>query len=233
MSCTGDPRYVGLHDLHFPSLIAFPKLLYRSGVERDPLIISRSALLLSYYTSDTEIVANSRWLRVAIKNAKTEGADCYYLPQIHGPRKQSDLKRIWWCCLVRDRIISLGMHRSVQIMPSDFDLHQRGLTVHDLRDEIFYSEVYRPETKSALCQVMSSLCQFAVTVTKLLTIIYPARRKAIIRTEAHDRVLAKLEEAKSSLLQWELDWMMHLDDKDISLHSSLVLNTNLVALYYQ
>lgn len=211
----------------------FFKLLYRIGIERDPLTISRSALLLSYYTSDTEIIANSRWLRIAIKNARIEGADRYYLPQAHGLRKQFDLKRVWWCCLIRDRIISLGMHRPIQITPSDFDLHQQGLTIDDLKDEVFYSEVYRPETKSALCQVLSSLCQFAATVTKLLTILYPARRGAVMKTEGHDRVLAKLEEAKSSLLQWELDWMTHVNDADCYVHSSLVLYTNLVALYYQ
>ncbi|PLB54958.1 hypothetical protein P170DRAFT_460931 [Aspergillus steynii IBT 23096] len=209
------------------------KLLYRSGVECDPLAIARSALLLTYYTSDTEIIANSRWLRIAIKNARSEGADRYYAPQVRGSRKQSDLKRVWWCCLIRDRIISLGMHRPIQITPSEFDVHQQGLTVEDLKDEVFYSEVYRPETKSALCQVLSSLCHFAVTVTKLLTIMYPAERGASMKAEGHDRVLAKLEEAKSSLLQWELDWMTPMNDKDCYLHSSLVLNTNLVALYYQ
>ncbi|KAK1138573.1 hypothetical protein N8T08_002367 [Aspergillus melleus] len=209
------------------------KLLYRSGTESDPLTISRSALLLSYYTSDTEIIANSRWLRIAIKNAKSEGADRYYVPKVQSPRKQSDLKRVWWCCLIRDRIISLGMHRPIQITPLEFGLHQQGLTTDDMRDEIFYSEVYGPETKSALCQVLSSLCHLAATVTTLLTILYPARRKATIGIESHNRVLAKLEEAKSSLLQWELDWMTHVNDKDCYLHSSLVLNTNLVALYYQ
>ncbi|KAA8648788.1 uncharacterized protein ATNIH1004_004673 [Aspergillus tanneri] len=215
----------------FESLVSDERYYTRvpSGIEDGPLDISRVTLLLSYYSLYSEITTNSKWLRIAITHAKSQKVHRYSCPLIQTKRDRSELKRVW--CRIRDRIISLGVNRPIQIA-AEFGLNNLGLTIDNLAVEIFHSEVYRTETKSALCRVLSRLVPFCSTVTKLLTIVYPTTQALSWSVQDHGVELARLEEAKSSLLQWELDWMMPMDGKCPYLHSSLVLYTNLTALYY-
>lgn len=125
------------------------------------------------------------------------------------------------------------MRRPIQITPDEFDHHQQGLTFDDLEDEAFHSEVYGLDTKTALCQVLASLCHFVITVTDLVQIVYPSEQQQYPTAEECRVKLNKLEKAKSALLQWELNWMAHMEGKDFYLHSSLALCANLLSIYYQ
>ncbi|KAL4891423.1 hypothetical protein BDV59DRAFT_209071 [Aspergillus ambiguus] len=213
-------------------LFAASPLLYESGAETDPLTIAQTTLLLSYYTTDSETSTNSMWLKIAIESAKKENANIYYMPSPSG-KNTSDLKRVWWCCLIRDRLISLGMRRPIQITPDEYELPQQGLTFDDLEDEAFNSEVYGLDIKTALSQVLASLCHFVVTVTDLVMIVYPTTRSQLSGTDDTRKKIEKLERAKSVLLQWELNWLGYMDGKDFYLHSSLALCSNLLSIYYQ
>ena len=187
--------------------------LYESGIEKDRLVISQACLRLTYYTTDAERSSNSRWLRIAIRYAKKERAHLYgQLPE--GPdlgvgRKTSDLKRLWWCCMIRDRIISLGMRRPIQITPDDFDHHQSGLSFQDLEEECLNSEVYPPEAKVALCRVLASLCHLVVAVTDVIMLVYPTTQSMPFSLADRRAQLDRLEETKFALLDWELTWVAH------------------------
>ncbi|KAL2832950.1 fungal-specific transcription factor domain-containing protein [Aspergillus cavernicola] len=210
------------------------KRLHESGIEKDRLVTSQASLLLTYYTTDTELATNSRWLRIAIRHAKKERAHLYpRLPQLESGRKSSDLKRLWWCCMIRDRIISLGMRRPIQITPEDFDLHQPGLSLQDLEEESFHSEVYTPDTKLALCRVLASLCHLVVAVTDLIMLVYPTMQNMPLSRADRRAELTRLEETKLALLDWELNWVANPDGKEYYIHSSLTLYTNLCAIYFQ
>ncbi|KAL4948931.1 fungal-specific transcription factor domain-containing protein [Aspergillus filifer] len=214
------------------------KRLYESGIEKDRLVISQACLLLTYYTTDAERSSNSRWLRIAIRYAKKERAHLYgQLPE--GPtvlgvgRETSDLKRLWWCCMIRDRIISLGMRRPIQITPDDFDHHQPGLSFQDLEDECLSSEVYPPEAKVALCRVLASLCHLVVTVTDVIMLVYPTTQSMPFSLADRRAQLDRLEETKLALLDWELTWVANPDGKEYYIHPSMTLYTNLCAIYFQ
>ncbi|KAL4943488.1 hypothetical protein BDV06DRAFT_221148 [Aspergillus oleicola] len=214
------------------------KRLYESGIEKDCLVISQACLLLTYYTTDAERSSNSRWLRIAIRYAKKERAHLYgHLPE--GPaglgsgRKTSDLKRLWWCCMIRDRIISLGMRRPIQITPDDFDHHQRGLSFQDLEEECLQSEVYPPEAKVALCRVLASLCHLAVAVTDIIMLVYPTTQSMPFNLADRRAQLDRLEETKFALLDWQLSWVANPDGKEYFIHPSMTLYTNLCAIYFQ
>ncbi|KAL3474383.1 fungal-specific transcription factor domain-containing protein [Aspergillus californicus] len=211
------------------------KYLYESGNEKDRLIISQASLLLTYYTTDAERATNSRWLRIAIQYAKKEQAHLYHrLPQDLRPgRRISDLKRLWWCCMIRDRIISLGMRRPIQITPDEFDLHQPGLSLQDLEEESFQSEVYPPDTKIELCRVVASLCHLVVAVTDLIMLVYPTTQNMPLSLSDRRIELNRLEETKFTLLDWELSWVANPDGKEYYIHPSLTLYTNLCAIYFQ
>ncbi|KAL5003475.1 fungal-specific transcription factor domain-containing protein [Aspergillus recurvatus] len=211
------------------------KRLYESGIEKDRLIVSQACLLLTWYSTDAERSTNSRWLRIAIRYAKKEQAHLYHkLPQLGPGRKVSDLKRLWWCCMIRDRIISLGMRRPIQITPHEFDLQlQEGLSFQDLEEECLNSAVYTPEAKIALCGVLASLCHLVVAVTDVIMLVYPTTQNMPFSLAHRRAQLSRLEETKSALIDWELKWVANPDGKEYYIHPSLTLYTNLCAIYFQ
>ncbi|RDW90444.1 putative Zn(II)2Cys6 transcription factor [Aspergillus mulundensis] len=211
------------------------KRLYESGVEKDRLVISQACLLLTWYSTDAERSTNSKWLRIAIRYAKREQAHLYHqMPQLGSGRKVSDLKRLWWCCMIRDRIISLGMRRPIQITPDEFDLQlQEGLSFQDLEEECLSSEVYNPDAKIALCRVLASLCHLVVAVTDLIMLVYPTTQNMPLSLADRRAQLNRLEETKFGLLEWEISWVANPDGKEYYIHPSLTLYTNLCAIYFQ
>ncbi|KAJ0422750.1 fungal-specific transcription factor domain-containing protein [Aspergillus carlsbadensis] len=207
------------------------KRLYELGVEKDRFVVAQASLLLTYYSTDAERSNNSRWLRTAIRHAKKERAHLYH--HLQPCRKTLDLKRLWWCCMIRDRIISLGMRRPIQITPDEFDLNQPGLSFEDLQEECLQSEVYNPETKVALCRVLASLCHLIVAVTESILLVYPTTHSLPYSLAERRVQLDRLDETKFALLEWEFSWVANPDGKEYYIHPSLTLYTNLCAIYYQ
>lgn len=206
--------------------------MYESGVEDDPLALSTAALLLTYYCSDFEVYANSEWLRVAIKQAGIAQARQAESKDPRATARGSELKRVWWCCLIRDRIISLGMRRPIQITAAHLELYPPMLTRRDMHDEILNSMVYKEEVKSGLFELLVGLCRLVTIITDLLAVAYPGPptdNKMPVRLNG----LNELDSLKSPLIFWELDWMTHMDGKNFKLHASIPLFAGLLGIYYQ
>jgi hypothetical protein len=115
---------------------------------------------------------------------------------------------------------------------AEFNRRQSGMAVNDVKDEIFNSKVYHFEIKSALFHLLASLCQFAIAVTELITLIYPSCEDAS-RVQDTCAELERLEAARSSLILWELDWITCLETKNSHLDPSISLFSGLIAIYYQ
>ncbi|KAJ0415203.1 hypothetical protein BJY00DRAFT_293874 [Aspergillus carlsbadensis] len=207
------------------------KLVYEAGIEKCPLTIARASLLLTYCNSDSDVLANSVWLRIAISQARREQARQDRCSDSLTLRERADLNLVWWCCLIRDRLISLGMRRPLQITIAEFNRRRRGMAADDLKDEIFNSKVYHWETKSALFHLLASLCRFAIAVTELITFIYPSCEDAGRVRDIYAEI-DRLEAARSPLILWELDWITFLEGKNSELHTSISLFSSLVAIYY-
>ncbi|KAJ5912019.1 uncharacterized protein N7473_001322 [Penicillium subrubescens] len=150
------------------------KFLYNFGVENDPLCIAQALTLLTYQSSGTNHLSNTTWLGLAIQQAHLIHAHLYHRCPVEGRYKRSELKRLWWCLIIRDRIVSLGMRRPLQILPTHFEVASRDpLLMDDLSDEIHTSQVYDSETKEMLCKIMTSLCRLAVSLTNVIMTLYP------------------------------------------------------------
>jgi hypothetical protein len=68
------------------------------------------------------------------------------------------LKRLWWPCIIRDRILALGMKRSIQITKQNSDFCMERLTLNGLAEEVKVSKVWRRETKLILIQMAIPPC---------------------------------------------------------------------------
>lgn len=99
------------------------QLLYDFDYETDRLILVQGLLLMTYwYETPDDQKDTWHWMGVAISLAHTIGLhrDPAKTPMV--PQKQKLWKRIWWSCLMRDRLVALGMRRPTRIKGEDFDV---------------------------------------------------------------------------------------------------------------
>lgn len=209
------------------------KLLYDFGVEDDHLRIAQALTLLTYQSSGTDHLSNSTWLGLAIQQARLVNAHLYYRCPAETRYKRSELKRLWWCLIIRDRIISLGMRRPLQILPAHFDVVSRDpLLMDDLSEEIDFSRVYDSETKELLCKIVTSLCQLAASLTNLIMTLYPLDPFPDCQgSQSAD--IASIDDIQSRLHYWETTHMLRPSAKDSDKHTSVAFFKQLTALYYE
>ncbi|KAJ3464899.1 hypothetical protein MRS44_009685 [Fusarium solani] len=132
------------------------KLLYDLESELSPLIVAQASVLLSTASLSPSGKPNGIWLSLAIENAKLAEAHLYttITPTSHS-KQRNVLKRLWWCCIIRDRSMGLLLKRPVQITKEQFNFSDDPLNSNDLKDELQRSKVYRPSTKFKLAEILS------------------------------------------------------------------------------
>ncbi|KEF63221.1 uncharacterized protein A1O9_01198 [Exophiala aquamarina CBS 119918] len=111
------------------------RTLYDADIESDNLVLIQCLLLMSQWAENTDTTKqNWHWTGVATSLAHatrlTHNPDGFKLPQ----RVKSLRKRLWWCCFMRDRLLSLGMSRPMRIRDGDFDVPL--LTIDDFECDI-------------------------------------------------------------------------------------------------
>ncbi|POR35381.1 4-coumarate--CoA ligase-like 7 [Tolypocladium paradoxum] len=107
---------------------------------------------------------NTSWLSAAIRHAKSLQA--HHMFSDERTRKTAVkttvlLRRL--CCLIRDRILSLGLHRELQI-PEKYP----PLSPEDLENEMRRSRVYNLESKQRMLEIFTQTSRLCVTLTNLL-----------------------------------------------------------------
>ncbi|KAL1904077.1 hypothetical protein Sste5344_010202 [Sporothrix stenoceras] len=231
-----------------------PKLLYDFDTESSAVACSQAALLLTFWSPYGNKKVNTVWLSIAIQQARLAEAHLYAsLPQnnIH----TSALKRLWWCCIIRDRLLSLGVRRSILIPRTQFDIDRHPpLGAMDLADEIAYSRVYNLETKKGLVAIIARIAELCVVLTDVLTLAYPPDVLAWDSQNDQDRLQREgknIEKCKLALDQWyssvssrfplfngTANDAAYLPGQQVGVgnnycHDSVILYTNLMYMYYQ
>ncbi|TGJ87614.1 hypothetical protein E0Z10_g1144 [Xylaria hypoxylon] len=231
------------------------KLLFDFDTESSLICLAQAALLLTYWAPNWSLATkkpNTAWLGVAVQNAKSAEAHIYSAMPTFCPvtepmeyKKQNSLKRLWWCCIIRDRLISLGMRRSIQISRAHFDVGSNsGFGLSDLAEEVGQSRVYNPETKRRLIEIFVQLGELCSVLTDLLTLVFPlddvpgwGRLNGIKGAE-------KVRECKAALRRWYKAATLRFPmfggsnasskttgDKHLR-HDSVILYTNLTYMFY-
>lgn len=159
--------------------------------------------------------ANSIWLREAIQHVREAEAETTT------PTAENTLKRIWWCCIIRDRTMALCERRNVQILddlasPLDYD---------DLSDENERSRVYTSDTKRSLHNIVILMTELCVLLTDILDLVYPADLP--MSDEASLKNLARTEDCRKALRQW------CSRAKRVPSSNGTIMYTNLLWMYYQ
>jgi hypothetical protein len=233
------------------------KLLYDFDSETSMVFMSQAALLLSHWSPNFTHAfkkANSMWLGIAIQNARSAEAHHYSAMPTYSAasnplqnKKQNVLKRLWWCCILRDRILPLGLRRSLKITRShfDFDAHS-GLGYTDLADEIERSRVYDSGAKRCLIEIFVQLVELCTVLTDLIMLVFPLDDSPGWGKQGGPEDADKVRECKQALRRWykgatlrfplfggdAVPRMTVTGGKDFQ-HDSVILYTNLMYMYYQ
>ncbi|KAJ4035202.1 hypothetical protein NW756_008447 [Fusarium oxysporum] len=214
------------------------KLLFDLCSERNLVSSAQGALLLSYNgTMKDQKRTNSIWLSTAIHLAQAAGADQFHTSLNPSLSTVNELKRLWWCCIVRDRILPLGMRRQLHITSLDVAHGSYLPTEKDFSREIDGSRVYAPQTKRTLVRLFITLCELTVPLTDVIKIVYPTGRL----TDIHSPVVHDAQQGRESLQSCEAGLEAWFERATIQFptpagiitrEESLVLYTNLLYIYY-
>ncbi|KAH7127308.1 fungal-specific transcription factor domain-containing protein [Dactylonectria macrodidyma] len=203
-----------IQSLGFGSIRSAKAALYRKSKARShPRVMAQTCLLLTYWCPSLGSggkTANSKWLGLAVHHARMAKADDYSKMScldgsalIEQLKRQNILKRLWWCCVIRDRIMPLCVRRSIQIGREDFDFHHTTpLCDEDLSSEVESSRVYDANAKRSLISIMALMVKLCVILTDVLALVYPKNDSSVSDAQCSSKRLMQIHEYKRVLEDW-------------------------------
>lgn len=147
---------------------------------------------------------------MAIQNARATQGPKYAAMQtisktadVKHYKRQTSLKRLWWCCIIRDRILPLVVRRPLQIARSDFDFDKNhGLICEDLQDKVERSSVYNPTVKHQLAGILIYVVRLCTVLTDLITLVFPAEHVLDEELPIVSRELGRIRDSRAALKIW-------------------------------
>lgn len=145
-------------------------------------------------------------------------------------------KRLWWCCVIRDRIIALASHSPLLITMDQFD-HDTAtpLTADDFEDEISASEVYEPNVKRLLVELFLLQSQLAAVLSQTIVTVSQLRGPSTRTSNPFAVAQALISRCKTALDLWfkEAATKFPIPAGLTDVHRHVILHTNLMYIYYQ
>ncbi|KAI9697677.1 MAG: hypothetical protein M1836_004627 [Candelina mexicana] len=159
------------------------RLLYDFDYEVDRLSVIQALLLMSYWDDTTDDEKDSwHWMGVVISLSNTIGLHRNPENSTMSIRRQRLRKRIWWSCLMRDRLVALGRRNPTRIKEGDYDVPMLVMTDFELEavdDDItcippdcaLARSIDMQRQMAILCIEKANLC---LCVGHILSAQYPA-----------------------------------------------------------
>ncbi|EUC40281.1 hypothetical protein COCMIDRAFT_9813 [Bipolaris oryzae ATCC 44560] len=260
-SCTFVPLSI-IRGLGYPDLLSARaafyrkvKLLYDMNTETSPLYLAQTALLLMAWVPQDNLLLNPfrTWLGLAIQHARSINADCL-IDSAQSPTQVTDaqdtnpqaLRRLWWCCVIADRISPLCAHYDQQITRDDYNFETaKPLNRTDLADEMFRSCVYSAASKKKLLEIFETFMDLNIILTDILPLVARHQDSMRSRRNLELGVGTNFSQYERNLESWFAratsihppfaDTCVNgSSEKDSigELDKSVVLHTNLLYIYY-
>ncbi|KAM5364386.1 hypothetical protein ACJA88_013027 [Fusarium oxysporum] len=183
---------------------------------------AQGAIMLTYRTISFMDKKPLYWLSIATHYAKS--ADTHRHQEKQDTREGALLKRLWWCCVLRDRILALALRQSPLLSPTAYNCPE--LSAADFAHEIGTSLVYDGIVKRLIVQIAIALGDLGT----LLSEIPPAPSLAKVRELCRDEI----EDLTMRLDKWydKTYAMFKLPTLITGAHESLILFSNVLCTYY-
>ncbi|KXH45059.1 fungal specific transcription factor domain-containing protein [Colletotrichum simmondsii] len=217
------------------------KLLFDLDTECSSMAKSQAALLLASYSFsayEAPRMPNIPWLSIAIYHARDAEAHKYDKFDVNS-EEHAVRKRLWWGCIIRDRILALGMRRAMLLTPEQFTIVGNvPLSRFDLADEATRSLVYDFETKVLLGDILGLLVELCIILTDILDLSFPIE-DCLKHGWTNAEVERRIQNCQKALVDWRREATIRLPNKSQASQicrseqeGSLVLFANLLWMYY-
>ena len=178
---------------------------------------------------------NGYWLENAIRFARIARADVYY--RVQDLAKAKLLKRLWWGVLFRDRILSLGLRRSLNVEFRTLDSDADVLQASDFDNEIGRSLVHDTETQLRVVEVITATCRLMQCLTPVLQQLYRYERlddRLDVVSQSLSNAIADIHRSLNALQAWHdrtiriFPFPVSLDDA----HETICIYANVLFSYH-
>lgn len=144
------------------------RLLYGLDCEPDRLALMQALLLMTYWYNHPDDEKDTwYWMGITLSLAQVLGLhrDPEQLPVT--PQEKRLRRRLWWSCVMRDRLLALGIRRPARIRDSEFDVPP--LTLDDFSCDTSSDAMMsllgkamltrtQAQTMAVMCVELSQLC---------------------------------------------------------------------------
>ncbi|KAI7772020.1 hypothetical protein LZL87_011713 [Fusarium oxysporum] len=244
-------RQLGYHDICSAraDLYRKAKLVFDMEAETAHLPLAQAALMLMNWVPEspttTSPVPYRTWLSLAIHHAKLINAHrhagiCDVGTTANEPRSRT-LRRLWWCCIICDRLSSLACRFRLQITPDMLDMENCvPLGFGDLQSEIHRSSVFSPATKRQLIALFSKNLSLLILLTELIPVAYPFETRLESSPDFSAQEEGNIRKSCDLLEEWydtakaefpPLHQPIAAEESDST--NSIAVHTNLMYIYYQ
>lgn len=159
------------------------QLLYDFDWDVDRICLIQSLLLMNYwYVSENDQKDPWHWLGICISLATSIGLNQPITYANKDARVSRLWRRIWWSCVMRDRIISLSMRRPMRInyedikLPfltrDDFEIRPISTSIPPLRECSFLTDGY---TRTMLADMGIAKSRLLVSIGHIIKTFYHLR----------------------------------------------------------
>lgn len=228
------------------------QLLYDLETESEPLPLAQAALLMMGWVppSNTTLNPYQKWLAIGIQHARSINADRYAESLESATALSPDqsmhhnaLRRLWWCCVILDRLSPLCTRFRLHITHDRFDFKNSiSLGMSDLEGEMYRSSIFTPATKRQHIALFTKFLEFIVILTDVLALVFPFEDSVMSKWESQQSDHAVVERSDALLKDWYARASAQFPPHDESQtqrpgrrerDKSVILHTQLMYIYYQ
>ncbi|KAL5347528.1 hypothetical protein ACLOAV_007840 [Pseudogymnoascus australis] len=144
------------------------RALYDFDYESDGVTIVQALLLMSFWLETPDGQKDTwHWIGAAIASANSIGLHCNPANSTTDVKTQKLWKRIWWSCLMRDRLASLGLRR-IPRTKDDHDMPMLTLADFDIRPLAANNTIIPPKCKMIRdVEMQKDLAMLCISQAKL------------------------------------------------------------------
>lgn len=230
-------RHLGFHSVRHARRCLYrrSRLLYLLETDINQISLAQGCLLLSLWCpQDNSQEINTWWLMAGVQHARVAQSHHYRSQKSQKSLDRAELKRLWWCCILRDRVLALCLRRPVQLTHENFNFAIDKLTVAEILGEEKDDGVYERGLRRTLSNFTISMCDLCDILSDVLSFIFPFSTPTFTLPEQLPRLLTRSEQLRQTVNTWYrgMEHYLALIGEQERSNLSLILFSQILEIYF-